>query len=185
MSAASARRTIERELQPDETVLWQGRPGRTRMAVFGRIAGVVFMLIWTGAAIVWTGFALDQGWFIDPFIDDFIDHWLWVAGVPFILVGFGGLYWQARGLWLIFATAYTLTNQRIVIAAGAKAWSFRAPDVTYIRRTGNERRGTLAFATGPIESGAKPGAVLLNIDQPARVEALIRSTLLPAKMAAG
>jgi hypothetical protein len=78
-----------------------------------------------------------------------------------------------------------LTNPRIVIAAGVKAWSFRAPDVTYIRRTGRERRGMLAFAAGPIESGAKSGAVLLNIDQPARVEALIRSTLVPAKMAAG
>jgi hypothetical protein len=180
MITASVRRVVERELQPDETVVWRGRPGRTRMTAFARVAGSVFMAIWTGATIAWTGFAVWQGWFIEPVAADFIERWMWVVGLPFVLAGVGGLYWQARGLWLIFATTYTLTSQRIVITEGSQVYSFRAPDVTYIRRTGSEQRGTLAFATGPIETGARPGAVLLNIDEPARVEALIRSALLPS-----
>ncbi|MEP7209766.1 MAG: hypothetical protein ABI740_02920 [Alphaproteobacteria bacterium] len=178
MAAASARRIVERELQPDEILVWQGQPGRTRMMGFAGMAGVVFMVIWTGAAIVWTGFALDQGWFMDPFTDDFIDRWMWLAGLPFIFAGMGGLYWQARRLWLTFATTYTLTNQRILIAEGSKTYTFRAPDLAYIRRTGTDRRGTLSFATGAIETGAKPGAMFLNIEKPAQVETLIRSTLL-------
>ena len=179
MPTKRARKTAERELQPDETLVWQGRPGRTRRMAFASLSGVVFMTIWTGAALVWTGFALDQGWFIEPLAADGLERWLWLAGLPFILVGAGGLYRQARGFWLTFATTYGLTNQRIFIIEGSAVHSFRAADVRYIRCTGTQRRGTLAFAHGPIETGAKPGAMLLNIEEPARVEALIRSTLRP------
>jgi hypothetical protein len=170
-------RRLKRELGPGEHLVWWGQPGRRRFFVFARIAGLVFFSIWTLAALLWTGFTFDQGWLIEPFEYE-MDRWLSLAGAPFILVGFGGLFGLARSLYLTWATAYGLTNVRILILKGAAASTFRAADLRHIELSGDEMRGTLRFAPGPIETGARPRGMLLNIDKPGEVERLIRSALL-------
>jgi len=177
MSEDQARRDLERQLDQSERLIWHGRPGQRRLLVFAYISALVFMSIWTLAAILWTGFTFDQGWLIEPFEYE-MDRWLPLFGLPFIVLGFIGLYWPARGLYLAYATIYGLTNFRIVILQGSSVHSFRAPDLQHTERSGNDQRGTLKFAQGPKEQGARPRAVLLNIEKPREVEALIRATLL-------
>src|SRR5262245_41322509 len=93
------------DLDPGETILWQGQPNRQRYLLRGRWA-IPFTLAWCGFAIFWevSVFRTDAPFFFR----------LW--GIPFVLVGlylvFGRFFAVAREAE---RTWYAVTNRRILI----------------------------------------------------------------------
>jgi hypothetical protein len=97
-------------LHPGERILWQGQPNVWAYSMRGAWYLVPFSLLWGGFAIFWEVSVLTLG--AGPFFA------LW--GVPFVLIGlyliFGRIYVARREAQ---RTHYAVTNQRVVILAGA------------------------------------------------------------------
>jgi hypothetical protein len=124
---------LRSELKPGETIVWAGQPSPNRFMRDG-FKLWFFFLPWTAFALFWmagaSGFRwprFETGWSFFP-----------LFGLPFLLIGIGGL---STPIWLRHkarATIYALTNQRAISIEGSKSVtvkSYLASDIVNIERT--------------------------------------------------
>lgn len=112
---------VTKELRPGEQLKWVGQPRPSRHLLLG--FGVwLFFIPWTAFSVFWiaaaSGFRVptfEGGWSLFP-----------LFGVPFVLVGLGGLsspFWIYRKAR---STVYIITNLRAVIIAGHNSVTVRS-----------------------------------------------------------
>ena len=96
-------------IQPGETILWKGKPGKGHLFNRQDILMIPFSIFWCGFAIFWesTVLTIDAPFFFK----------LW--GIPFVCVGLymvcGRFIWKA---YMRPRTAYVITNKKIIRARG-------------------------------------------------------------------
>jgi hypothetical protein len=142
MDEAGQQAQLQRYLQPDEKILWTGRPDPSRL--IGRTDGflIPFSLMWGGFAIVWEGGVVLTG---APLF-----FWLW--GIPFVVVGqyfIWGRFVYKR--WDRRRTVYALTNQRALILRGGSLAS------VFLNQLPAIHQSVRADGSGSLEFGGSPG----------------------------
>lgn len=138
---------VNGELKPGESVLWSGQPNPNRRMLTG-FAMWLFFIPWTAFAVFWVAMAgslqLLNG--TSKGIFDFFP----LFGIPFVLIGLGGLM---SPLWMRMnaaRTAYAITNHRIITISGIFSTKYRSyypPQIQFVER--KERRdgsGDLIFS---------------------------------------
>ncbi|MEN3113134.1 hypothetical protein ACFONG_16210 [Uliginosibacterium paludis] len=123
---------VRSELKSGESVMWAGQPNPNRFMRSG-FKIWFFFIPWTAFSLFWiagaAGFEMphfDSGWSLFP-----------LFGLPFLLVGIGGL---SAPLWLrrrARFTVYVLTNRRAISIDGAKTItvkSYPASEIAGIER---------------------------------------------------
>lgn len=137
---------LQPELQPDEELLWTGRPDHNRLFSLIDIYLVPFSLLWGGFAFFWEGAVL----------------WSAIqtgnAAIAFPLVF--GLFFVAVGSYLIFGrflvkrymkrhTYYGITSRRVILLSTAFRRTVRSVSIKRLPglelSTGRGRRGTVTF----------------------------------------
>jgi len=124
---------LQAELKAGESLSWIGQPNPKRYMRSG-FKSWFFYVPWTAFSLFWiavaSGFRLPNftdGWSFFPFF-----------GVPFLLIGLGGL---SSPLWLhrkAQSIVYAITNQRAISIEGSRSItvkSYRASDIANIERT--------------------------------------------------
>jgi hypothetical protein len=135
---------VNRELGPDERLLWAGRP---RLGFIMRRSDVFFIpfsIMWGGFAIFWETMVIVQGapWFFA----------LW--GLPFILVGLYMIFGRFLGdAWERSRIYYGVTSERVIIISGWPSRSVHSLNIdTLAEISFSERangRGTITFGSMP------------------------------------
>jgi uncharacterized membrane protein YvlD (DUF360 family) len=176
---------VARHLLAGERLVWRQIAPPTAM-LGQKLYGLLFSLLWAGFAWVWTSVVLLA---MVPAV--FKGGLSVFIGVPVIFVAFGlflscigaGLVWSAaRALAMSWRTEYALTDRRLIIVEGAEAQSYSAQAFVTMRRDGGDARGAIRFDWGPLgRAGVGFNAALEGVRDPARVEALIRTTLKPPR----
>jgi hypothetical protein len=142
MDEAGLQIQIQRYLQPDEKILWTGRPDPSRLISRSDGFLIPFSLMWGGFAIVWEGGVVLAG---APFF-----FWLW--GIPFVVVGqyfIWGRFVYKR--WDRRRTVYALTNQRALTLRGGSLAS------VFLNRLPAIHQSVRADGSGNLEFGSSPG----------------------------
>ncbi|MBY0574274.1 MAG: hypothetical protein K2P84_11380 [Undibacterium sp.] len=124
---------LRAELKPGESITWVGQPSPDRFMKDG-FKLWLFFIPWTAFSLFWiaaaSGFQLsrfDQGWDLFP-----------LFGLPFLLIGLGGL---SSPLWLrrkAHSIIYAITNRRAIAIEGTKSIivkSYLLGDIANIERT--------------------------------------------------
>lgn len=178
------RSTAESQLAPGERLIWWGKPLGAMGGAGSRAGGLVFMILWTLFAVFWTTAAYFMSRLDGAQANgDALFQWFPLFGVPFILIGCVGLFFQIKGMGGAMKTTYAVTDRRVIVVEGSKVTSYGPPDLQFLQRTDDSAggRGTLEFAHTSISSGGKPTARLYNIPEAAKVEAAIRANILAPK----
>ena len=107
---------LRAELRPGESIVWAGQPIPDRFMKGGFLLWF-FFIPWTAFSLFWiagaSGFKLpsfDSGWSFFP-----------LFGLPFLLIGLGGL---SAPIWLrrkALSIIYAITNERAISIEGAKS----------------------------------------------------------------
>src|SRR5262252_3937643 len=143
LSIADARHALQRELGPQEKLLWASQPRQGILLRSSDALLIPFSLVWAGFAVFWEASVVRTG---APF---FFTLW----GVPFVLVGI----YIVLGRFFVDArqrrhTVYGVTNQRIVIVAGLFGRSVQSLALNALPGLSlNERasgQGTISFGAG-------------------------------------
>ena len=121
------------ELRPGEMVNWVGQPRPDRFMRTG-FKLWFFFIPWTAFAIFWMGGAAGFR------LPDFTGAWSWFPpfGLPFVLIGLGGLsspYWLRRKA---HSMIYAITSERAISIEGARSiavLSYRPEDIVSFERT--------------------------------------------------
>ena len=143
LSPVDARHALQRELGPQEKLLWAGQPRQGLLLRSSDALLIPFSLVWAGFAVFWEASVVRTG---APF---FFKLW----GVPFVLVGI----YIVLGRFFVDArqrrhTVYGVTNQRIVIVAGLFGRSVQSlalnmlPGLSLDERASGQ--GTISFGAG-------------------------------------
>jgi hypothetical protein len=139
--AERARRAIERDLDPGETILWAGLPKQGLYLAPTDVAMIPFSLAWGGFAFFWEWGVIHSN---APLL-----FRLW--GVPFCCVGLymivGRFIYDA---YLRARTFYAVTNRRILIVTWARTRDLISLDISNQPMTLSESRdgsGMITFAT--------------------------------------
>lgn len=124
---------LRAELKPGESVAWASQPNADRYMKSG-FKLWFFFIPWTAFALFWiagaSGFRMpkfDGAWSLFP-----------LFGLPFLLIGIGGL---GSPLWLrrkAGSIIYAITSQRAIVIEGAKSItvkSYAAVDIADLERT--------------------------------------------------
>ena len=124
---------LQDELKPGETLAWVGQPNPSRSMKSGFVLWV-FFIPWTAFSLFWmvgaSGFNMQR---LDGGAGLFA-----LFGLPFVLIGLGGL---SAPLWLrrrAGSTVYAITNQRALVIAGVKSItvkSYLAGDIANTEKT--------------------------------------------------
>ena len=124
---------VNGEIKPGESIFWAGQPNPNRRMLAG-FGLWLFFIPWTAFALFWMamagGLALIKG---EGGAFDFFP----LFGLPFILVGIGGLlspFWMRMGAK---RTVYVITNQRVFTISGVfstKYKSFHPEQIQFIER---------------------------------------------------
>jgi hypothetical protein len=127
-------------LDPDEGILWQGRPQPGMSLRPGDYFMIAFGVFFAGFALIWMVLALQAGGFF------------WMFGVLHFSVGAGLVLWPLLGRpYVRSRTWYTLTNKRAFIASDVpiKGKSLNSYAITADTTLGlqDEQPGTIWFAT--------------------------------------
>lgn len=140
---ADARSIVQRELGPQERLLWAGKP-RAGLVLRPSDAFLIpFSVLWGGFAIFWEYSVVSSG---APFF-------FALFGIPFVLVGLHFIF----GRFLVDMkqrekTAYGLTNERILIISGLLTRSVKSLNLRTLSDVSlNERpdgSGTITFGQG-------------------------------------
>jgi hypothetical protein len=130
---------LRAELRPGEMVIWSGQPDPGRFMKSG-FKLWFFFVPWTAFAIFWIGGAsgfhmptFDSGWSFFP-----------LFGLPFLLIGLGGMsspFWLRRRAG---SMVYAITNERVIAIEGSRTiivTSYSAAEITDVERT-EHRDGT-------------------------------------------
>lgn len=139
---------LRAELKPGESITWAGQPNPNRYMKSGFLLWF-FFIPWTAFALFWiagaSGFRMPQfngGWSLFP-----------LFGLPFLLIGIGGL---SAPLWLrrkARSTVYAITDRRAISIEGTKSItvkSYLASDIANIERTEHQDgSGDLVLRTEP------------------------------------
>lgn len=124
---------LRAELRPGESLAWAGQPDPDRIMRSGFrivlffVPFTAFSLFWIAAASGFQWPRWDGGWSLFP-----------LFGLPFLLVGLGGL---ASPLWLrrkSHSTVYAITSERALVIEGTGSItvkSYRPSDIAAIERT--------------------------------------------------
>ena len=128
------------ELNPNERIIWTGRPRQGFLLRPADALLIPFSLLWGGFACFWEGGVISSG---APFF-----FMIW--GIPFILVG---LYIIAGRFFVDMAqrgkTYYALTNERVIIISGLFNKNTKALKLNGLQEinigTGRNGRGTITF----------------------------------------
>ena len=140
LSSVEASSIVQRELGPQERILWAGSP---RAGLVFRPADVFlipFSLLWGGFALFWEYSVLREG---APF---FFGIW----GVPFVLMGLYFIF----GRFLVDKkqrerTVYGLTNERAIIISGLLAQTVKSLNLRTLTDVSLHERpdgsGTITF----------------------------------------
>lgn len=147
--------TLQRALQPGERVRWAGQPAPTR-AVLGSLLLWLFFIPWTAFAVFWMVAA--SGFEVPTFTQP--NHWFALFGLPFVLIGLGGLsspFWVWRK---VRRTIHVISDRRAFTLVGGRTMSVEswAPSqLDSITRTEQaDGSGDLLFATaGPLTAQGK------------------------------
>lgn len=139
-----ARSVLQNELNPNEQLLWAGRPRQGFLLRASDGLLIPFSLMWGGFAFVWEFEVVTTD---APF---FFKLW----GIPFVLVGcyfiFGRFFTDANQR---AATIYGVTNERVIIVSGVfrrnvKSLNLRTlTDVSVSQRS--DGSGTITFGQLP------------------------------------
>jgi len=149
-NAASARlrRALERELAPDESILWHGwQLGRIEPK---RFLIYVFAVPWTAFALLWTGLAMAVMLRAGEYGPGLLGWAFPLFGLPFVAVGllmlaihFGPLIARGRVL-------YVITDRRVIKLSLARTLEVKAVPGDRLGLTAREERrdgtGTLSLA---------------------------------------
>lgn len=124
---------LQGELRPGEMVTWAGQPNPDRFMKSG-FKLWFFFIPWTAFAVFWIGGAsgfqlprFDSGWSFFP-----------LFGLPFLLIGLGGLSSPFLLRRKARSMIYAITNERAISIEGAKTilvQSYPASDIADIERT--------------------------------------------------
>jgi hypothetical protein len=150
---------VQRELRPDERLIWSGTPGRGLRLRPSDALMIPFSLLWGGFAIFWEYgvlFGLDPSGRASPSAAPIFMR-LW--GIPFVLVGlylivgrfFSDAFVRAR-------TIYAVTDQRIfiltqVFGMRVRSLSLRTlPEMTLAEKANGS--GTITFGASAYGAGA-------------------------------
>lgn len=140
-----AQAELQPELQPDEQLLWAGRPSPHHLFTGMDIFLVPFSLLWGGFAIFWETLALTA---------------IARAGGAAIFFPLFGLPFVAMGLYLIFGrflvkrhvqqhTVYAVTDRRVIMVTTAFRKTVRSLSIKRLPgleiSTGSGRGGTVTF----------------------------------------
>ena len=187
---------LERLLNPQERILWSGRPEK-KAFVLPATAAIPFGLIFLSFAIFWMWGAASAG------APDFFT----LFGLPFVLVGFaitiGPLLWQ---ILRYRNTEYMITDKRIITQTGAIGLDTRFVDFDKIQEvyvkigiidrlfgTGNLYAMTAGYsgfgpATSPYGYGFGGGygfrPSLAALKEPYQVQKLLQEAIERSKAAA-
>ncbi len=173
-------------LRPGEKLLWCDRPRPLQAIWHGPLVRLPFSLFILGFALFWTWGAAQAAAknATEPV------SFFWMFGL--LIVG-AGLYQCAVALRAIYGclfTAYGLTDRRVIVVVGdnGATRSFGPEALSRMSRTGGRDCGTLAFDTGIQDYRYyrpswtwQPQPALVDIRDPAKVEALIYTHLLNRK----
>jgi len=136
---------LQPELQPDEHVLWAGRPNPDRLFSGADIFLIPFSLLWGGFAIFWETLAITA---------------IARAGSPAAFFPVFGLPFVAIGLYLIFGrfvvkrymkrrTVYAVTDRRIIAIVTGLRRTVRSLSIKRLPglevSTGSGRAGSVTF----------------------------------------
>lgn len=109
MYATEEYRFANAYLQPDEHILWRGKPGKGNLLTQRDILFIPFSIFWCGFAIFWLVTAISSG----------APVFFWVFGIPFVAIGlfmvFGRFIYTA---YMRKCTAYVITSQKILRRRG-------------------------------------------------------------------
>ena len=123
---------LRAELKPGETITWAGQPDPERYMKSG-FKLWFFFIPWTAFALFWMAGA--SGFRLPRFDDGF--SFFPLFGLPFLLIGIGGL---SSPLWLrrrAHSIVYAITDQRALTIEGAKSItvkSFPAAELGSVER---------------------------------------------------
>lgn len=128
------------ELNPNERIIWRGRPWQGFLLRPADILLIPFSLLWGGFALFWEGSVVSSG---APFF-----FMIW--GIPFILVG---LYIIVGRFFVDMAqrahTYYALTSERVIIISGLINKNTKALKLNGLQEinisTRSNGRGTITF----------------------------------------
>lgn len=94
-------------LQPDELLLWCGKPGPGKLDSYGRVP-ILFSIIWLGFSLFWETIAITSGQII-----------MILFGLPFILIGFSIAFGAPlKNAKLKGKICYAITDCRLLIREG-------------------------------------------------------------------
>ena len=140
MTRLDAERTIARELEPNERLVWSGAPRQGLALRPADMMLIPFSLLWGGFAIFWEAGVLRAGAPM-PFP---------LFGIPFVVIGlyliFGRFFVDAN---IRANTAYGLTDRRVIIVSGLVNRSVKSlqlktiSDVTLAEQS--DGMGTITF----------------------------------------
>ncbi|GIX20502.1 MAG: hypothetical protein KatS3mg120_2178 [Erythrobacter sp.] len=147
-AAARLRRALERELAPEESILWHGwQLGRIEPK---RFLIYVFAVPWTAFALLWTGLAMAAMLHAGEDGPGFLGWAFPLFGLPFVAVGllmlaipFGPLIARGRVL-------YVITDRRVLRLSLARALEVKTVPGDRLGLSAREERrdgsGTLSLA---------------------------------------
>ncbi len=135
---------VKSELKAGETAAWFGQPNPVRYMRSGFLLWL-FFIPWTAFSLFWMGGASGFK------VPDFSRAWDWfpLFGLPFLLIGLGGL---CSPLWLYRKAAnmvYVVTNQRAFSLEGSRSYTVRnylpAQLTNVVRRENPDGSGDLVL----------------------------------------
>jgi len=166
MARDLVRDPVERALEPGERLLWRQTAPPLRVAVT-KLPALFFMIVWAGFSWCWTGIvvgAMGPMLLKQQFPGFFILFPLAFLGVGalFSWVGAVKLWDVARDIADSWSTHYALTHRRLFVVEGGAVTSYEAGSFDAIARDRTGHSLTIGYAR------------LVGVDDPARVERLVR-----------
>lgn len=146
------------ELNPGESIIWNGQPQQGLMLRPSDIFMIPFSLLWGGFAIFWEFGVVSSG---AP-----VFFMLW--GIPFVLIGLymiiGRFFFDSSQR---SKTYYALTNERAIIISGVFNQSTKSLDIKKLPEinisTKNDGKGTITFGASHPMSWMYAGSAFPNM----------------------
>ena len=177
---------IEPELLKGERLLWADRPISVKAHFLRALPMFLFGIPFLAFALFWTGLASSMS---NPRSGsgpaDMFGSIFPLFGIPFILVGVGLLVWPLFSAFRQNRTVYAVTDQRLIIREdilrpAVRSWPLSQAET--MERVGDAQGPGTVYFTEKVQRTSKGGTYtekigFIGIDQPKRLEELIRSEI--------